>query len=396
MKIMLVYIAPFFGRQGGVEKVFSAMANALVRNGHEVSGVVFDTEDGEPFFPLSSKVKLYNIGNDFKYKKTFGYRLKRMCLFKRYERHILDKTMYDHEKAYRLKPVIELICPDIIISFGIEFTRIIKTCIQFNCPIITQFHSVPKVYLEELVLCERTKQALDRSECLQVLIPSFVADLKKYTNNNNIVVIPNAVSQFNNISINKRKVITNVGRVSKEKRQHLLIEAFNKLKDKFPNWEIEIWGDLNYGSEYYKLCIGLVKKYNLENRILFCGITDDIVNKLMESSIFAFPSEFEGFPLALTEAMSVGLPSIGFKNCPSVNELIRDKVNGILCNETIDDFAEAMEQLMSNADKRNEYGMQAKEDMKQYAPEKIWGEWEKLIENIVSNYDYKKGMESSV
>lgn len=207
---------------------------------------------------------------------------------------------------------------------------------------------------------------------------------------NNVVYIPNAISQ-NDCAIleEKRNVVITVARIEpKQKRQHLLIEAFNLLKWNYPDWKVEIWGENYVNKEYYNYCLELVNKYNLREKISFCDTTDNVDEKLRNASIFAFPSCSEGFALALGEAMAAGLPSVGFKNCPAVNELIKNGSNGILCEETVEDFARGLVELMDDADKRKRYGSQAKEDMKQYMPEKVWDKWEELINKTVS--DYKK------
>ena len=105
--------------------------------------------------------------------------------------------------------------------------------------------------------------------------------------------------------------------------------------------------------------------------------------ELKKSSIFAFPSAYEGFPLAMTEAMACGLPVIGFNSTPAVNELIVNGSNGILCDESIDALANALEELIQDESKRILYGKQAKKDMKEYFAEKIYAEWDCLIENVL-------------
>lgn len=53
-----------------------------------------------------------------------------------------------------------------------------------------------------------------------------------------------------------------------------------------------------------------------------------------------------------------------------------------LCENGVDAFAQALEKLMSDEELREKMGKAAKEDMKQYAPDKIWDMWEKLIEQV--------------
>ena len=112
------------------------------------------------------------------------------------------------------------------------------------------------------------------------------------------------------------------------------------------------------------------------------GATDNVLDVYNKAAIFAFPSAYEGFGLALTEAMSAGLPVIGYKNCPAVNELIKDGENGYLCEDGVNAFAQALDKLMSDEKMRKKMGKAAKEDMKQYDSEKIWNMWEKLIKQV--------------
>ena len=104
---------------------------------------------------------------------------------------------------------------------------------------------------------------------------------------------------------------------------------------------------------------------------------------LLQGDIFAFPSAYEGFGLTLAEAMSVGLPGIGYKNCSAVNEIIKDGENGLLADDGVDSLAEKMRQLMSSSSLRQQLGETAHESMKQYSAENIWGQWEKLIKEVI-------------
>lgn len=75
----------------------------------------------------------------------------------------------------------------------------------------------------------------------------------------------------------------------------------------------------------------------------------------------------------------MGLPSIGYRSCNAVNELIKHGENGFLCEDGIDDFAEKLEILIKSQELRIQMRAKAHEDMKAYAPNKIWDMWETLI-----------------
>lgn len=103
---------------------------------------------------------------------------------------------------------------------------------------------------------------------------------------------------------------------------------------------------------------------------------------LGKTDIFAFPSHHEGFPLALTEAMSCGIPAVGYASCPAVNELISDGETGILCDDGAEALAEALRRLMEDSELRRQYGMAARMAMEAYRPDVVWDQWETLMEKL--------------
>lgn len=77
--------------------------------------------------------------------------------------------------------------------------------------------------------------------------------------------------------------------------------------------------------------------------------------------------------------MSMGLPTIGYKSCSAVNELIIDGETGILCDDGVAPLTRALEQLMQDQNLRVTMGQAGRERMKQFSPESIWGQWEELL-----------------
>ena len=111
------------------------------------------------------------------------------------------------------------------------------------------------------------------------------------------------------------------------------------------------------------------------------GYSTDIEKLYRSADIHAFPSKGEGFSLAIADAMSIGLPHIGFDYAHSVNEVIIDGHNGFLAKD-VDDFAKKLKKLMSDKELRIKFGKNAHEDMKAYAPEVILNQWDELFTNI--------------
>lgn len=389
MKILLLNLWRVINSKGGTEKVFFNMANALTKLNYNVVAVGFDNNVGLPGFPVLDNVNFINAGEGYTLKKPLFYRIKRTLNFSRNKRHLYDEKIFDPQIAVKLQPIIKKENPDIIISFNAEATRILIYNLKVMCPVITMFHYDPDTILSNV--SSQTINALNQCSCVQVLMPSFVEITKKYIDNK-IICILNVVEQHAYVNRNSRQnIVINVGRVNKkQKRQALLIEAFNKINYSDFEYQLEFYGETNVDSKYFKYCLQLIDKYKMNDKVKFAGSTNNVFEKLNNASIFAFPSAYEGFGLALTEAMAAGLPAIGYKSCPAVNELIIDGYNGFLCDDGIDDFADKLKILMSDAELRKKMGQNARESMKQFAPEKIWDQWEALINEVVAEHKNKQ------
>lgn len=146
-----------------------------------------------------------------------------------------------------------------------------------------------------------------------------------FTNKQNIYVLKNGIDcnkfKFNIASRNKiRKqlkistefVFGNIGRFERVKNQAFLIRLFSR-KYNSDNYKLLLVGD---GSRKNNI-INMVKKYNLENRVLFLENRDDIPSILCAMDCFLFPSKFEGLGISAIEAQASGLPIIISKYVPS-------------------------------------------------------------------------------
>ncbi|MGL5531441.1 MAG: glycosyltransferase, partial [Culicoidibacterales bacterium] len=71
-------------------------------------------------------------------------------------------------------------------------------------------------------------------------------------------------------------------------------------------------------------------------------------------------SKNEGLPLTLIEAISVGLPVVSYNTCPGIREIVVNKKNGLLVEQdNIQDFTDAMINLITNSEKRSELAINA-------------------------------------
>ena len=379
MKVMLADFHKFIGYSGGIENVFAKMASALSERGYDVIAVFADEKtEGEPFFAVPKSVKLLNLYHLLGEKavKPSGLAKALREIIRPFSRAAARNQNYRllYQAKEQLSRLLEKEKPDVIVSFREPTGRLLLDGVGTKIPVISMLHSSPDEIFYGMP--EAEKCALAKSARIQVLMPSFVESAKKYIEYNRFAVIPNAVNLPKvtaDVGADKEThIITCVGRLTgRTKRQHLLIEAFSKLAKDFPNWQVELWGDM-YDKPYVAALKAQVKKEHLEDRVHFCGTTKDLIPVWEKTDIFAFPSHHEGFGIALVEAMGAGIPAIGYKSCDAVNELIQDGKNGILVEDGATALAEGLRNLMLSPKLRLEYGKVAQNQSQLYEAKSVW------------------------
>jgi glycosyltransferase involved in cell wall biosynthesis len=122
-----------------------------------------------------------------------------------------------------------------------------------------------------------------------------------------------AARQSLGISDEHQKIITTVGAVHPRKGSDLLLEAWSHLAGRFPETHIFIVG-LRKGltcpklADFRERIQHLCSASGAPDRIHFAGLVRNVETYLRASDIFVFPSQREGMPNVVLEAMATGLP----------------------------------------------------------------------------------------
>lgn len=380
LRIVMLTTVRLHLSKGGTEKVMIDTANALTEKGHDVTILYKDKKGGTPGFPLNKQVKTINCCNNHIPFMVSG-------LMRVIRSFSLSREKYKEKLAFMKlkklaatfkKPLME-IPADIYITYEPKLSAMLNKEFNINGNIITTFQFSPE-YIANRSDTKYIEKYIGTAGPIQVLREEFLERTREhFPSASQITVIPNAIAPNKNTSCLNNKIIANLGRVSKQKNQLLLVEAFNLIHEDFKDWKIEIWGETGLEQEYEQNIKNLISKFNLTENFIFCGTTNEVYKELIHSSIFAFPSIEEGFGLALGEAMATGLPCIGLVNCPAVNTLIKHNQNGLLCNNDPYEFSQALRKLMENQDLRIKFGRQAQKDISLYDPQHIWDLWEKFL-----------------
>jgi glycosyltransferase involved in cell wall biosynthesis len=390
---------------GGAEKVLCNMANEMTLRGHHVTILCNDTKQGLPFYPLLPEVKFINLGGIGRNKKQYPQIKKMIREITRPMRKTFLYPLFPdpveklkfRELTFAIRETVDCIEPDVIVSYFLEDHYAITHSIKDDqFPLLLMHHNDPKTDLLKMPYPQII--SLKKCDCLQLLLPSFEKQVNHTLPWLKTVTIPNvvpAVADDNVADLFRRKnkyTIVMMARLDpRQKQQHFLIRAFSYLAKDYPQWQVHLHGGVSWDKKYPDYLKNLIDSLHLENQVFLMGTTEQPLEILRESDIFAFPTAFEGFGLALAEAMSVGLPCVGLKTASAVNELIVDGDNGLLSENKESDFAAKLKILMDNQQLRVTMGKNGHEFVKQFEPKKIWDQWENLIFETVEQHRRKYG-----
>ncbi len=185
-----------------------------------------------------------------------------------------------------------------------------------------------KVYEKRLM--KEYKKTYDLVDAYVVLCEGYKSELEKklrLSDLNKITVIHNAEYEVENISMDKKKQLLFVGRMTYEhKRVDRLLDIWKMIYKKVPSWELILVGS---GSEERALR-QRAEKMKLE-RVTFTGWSLNPSVFYKHASVSCLTSTFEGWPLCLTEAQANGVVPIAFDCCAGIREILSPSgENGIL------------------------------------------------------------------
>jgi len=139
------------------------------------------------------------------------------------------------------------------------------------------------------------------------------------------------------------KVFINIARVTKVKNQKLLIEAFSEIHK---NAILIIIGSLDNEPSYAKECQQLAQNFP---DIFLLGEKNNAGDYLLCSDALCLSSIYEGLPLVILEAMSLGRPTLS-TNVGGIPDVIHNSINGYLsANMSIDAYVEIINEFIDNS-----------------------------------------------
>lgn len=170
------------------------------------------------------------------------------------------------------------------------------------------------------------------------------------------------------------KEIIYVGRFSYTKRIDRLLDIWAHMYNDYPDWKLFLIGDGSDRESLQKKALQLKLQ-----QVFFCG-SQDPRPYYERASIICMTSDFEGFPMTLTEAMQFGCVPVVYNSFEAVADIVKPGVTGELVTPfNQKEFESKMRRLMSDSSYLNQLSANAFQYVKKYDVSNIINQWIKLF-----------------
>lgn len=392
MNILFTYITPFHPERGGIGRVTDSLTREFLRRGHKVCYLIYDSA--------------ITIRHEFDYPAPLTYLPSRELLSEEnvtFYQHYLKEHAIDvvinqsgnfSDSALYLRtgnPTVKVISV-LHSNPWVAYQHLWSTNLALrNETLIEKFKRIARILLYPRIQRHYRKSRehqfrmlLPETDKVCMLSSQYYDELSEICSGyeHKYCAIPNPNSytdeQVADVALDtKKKQLLFIGLFSTQKAADRLVEIWGHLHRQHPDWRLVIVGD---GPKpiVERLHAMAAKMTNIE----FVGFQSPLPY-LKESSILCMTSNYEGFPMVLTEAMQCGAVPIAFQSFASVTDIITHESNGILVPPfDMDCYARELSSLMSDTDKRTRLAHQAMHDVKRFSVSNVVDQWEALLERL--------------
>lgn len=351
---------------GGAELVLTTLANHWAGHGWDISIISLNGGDETPFFQLHPAIQSSGLGlmsDSSGFSAAVSGNLKRV---------------------WALRRTIRTNNPQVVISF-MDITNILTLLATrgMRVPVVISEHTNPARHVLRPPWNTLRRWIYPWANRLTLLFSGiecfFPARMHEH-----IRIIPNPILPPPESGVQPpmpgRQNLVAVGRLELAKGFDLLLAAFAAVAPSYPMWGVVVLGE---GPQHFELQ-AQVEEYGLTSRVLFTGQVNNPYDYYRAADLFVLSSRYEGFPMALCEAMSVGLPVVAARASGGVETIVRDGVDGLLVSlEDVAALASALDALMSSPDRRAEMGRQARTITTRFDLQSVSAMWENMLAELV-------------
>ncbi|QQR82376.1 glycosyltransferase [Candidatus Campbellbacteria bacterium] len=182
-----------------------------------------------------------------------------------------------------------------------------------------------------------------------------------------ITVLPVYIQGQNYTSIartpsNHEKSILMIGRLEVEKGYPAAFEAFARVLNRFPEARLYIAGN----GRLHAYLMSCVQKYNIAHAVIFLGVVTDVSPYLASADVFLHAAVYEGFGVAVAEAVLAGVPFVS-TDVGIVGTILHNEKHGhVVPVGDVDAIADALIETLSYPQRAHEQALLAGGVLAQY------------------------------
>lgn len=182
------------------------------------------------------------------------------------------------------------------------------------------------------------------------------------------------------LNASKDDLVVSVGRLTSQKQQGVLLNAFARFHQSHPTYKLIIYGD----GEMRESLLEQAKRLGINDSFELPGRSNQVIKDILHAKMFVMTSLYEGMSNALAEAMCIGLPCISTK-VSGATDLIQDAKNGLLAEVgDVDGIAEKMTLIANNQEFASQIASKATKIHELLDEERVSSKWIEYLKEKIS------------
>ncbi len=386
----IIYLLASLG-SGGAERVVSLLANKMCEDGHDVQIICLKFND--VYYQMDNRVKVV------KAMEYASNRVSELLWLRRYINKEKPDVVIPFTEGVYCFTILSLLCTGIPIiaserldpaAMSLPRKIIKRLLLPYADWLVVQTQAIkdyfpPKIQAKTSIIYNPVREEVFENPSKDSQVQSskckgtasydysshdFCHNSSKQTSLTDLVV-----PKIQSLKLNR---IISVARLYPQKNQEMMIRAFAKIANEFPDWQLVIFGEGPLRSSLELL----VKSLQLEGRVLLPGKTEHVINELQKSKIFCLSSDYEGMSNSMIEAICVGLPVVT-TNVSGTKELVEERQTGIIVNSNdVESMALALRKLIKDDHLREMMSENGRNAAELFRMKTIIDKWYQIINHV--------------
>ena len=353
--------------RGGAERVVVNLSNRLVKDGYRV--LIATEYFGKHEYTHDPAIERIHVG--LKEEDEGKGRLAKYLLRIRYLKDFLRDTR-----------------PDVVVTFSHKADyRALMAAKGTGVPVVVAIRTNPAIFYDHFLDRQLVKRLFPRARGIVYQTTGQKEFFDPYMRCPDTIILnpidPKYYAQ-GEAPVREKRVVHHA-RLVYFKNQPMLIRAFLRMRETHPDYVLHIYGE-DSGDGTKEQLEALIKERQADDCVFLMGGDMDFEKVIPQGAIYAFPSDWEGMPNALLEAMAMGMPVVA-TDCPAggPRTVIRNEENGLLIPVGDEDaLTQALTRLADDRAEAERLGLEARNIRAKADPDVIYLQWVDFLKKAVN------------